>query len=50
VWVRVRVCVCGGVRVWQVPLDYQSAGQIRDDKIFEEIVTKLPAGVSLKVA
>lgn len=32
-----------------VPVDYQSAGQIRDDIIFEELVAKLPAGVSLKV-
>jgi len=32
-----------------VPVDYQSAGQIRDDVIFEELVATLPAGVSLKV-
>eukprot|EP00802_Teleaulax_amphioxeia_P019374 Tamp_19604.p1 GENE.Tamp_19604~~Tamp_19604.p1 ORF type:complete len:391 (-),score=70.30 Tamp_19604:77-1144(-) len=32
-----------------VPLDYQSAGQIRDDVIFERLVARLPEGVSLKV-
>lgn len=32
-----------------VPVDYQRSGQIRDDIIFEELVAKLPAGVSLKV-
>jgi hypothetical protein len=32
-----------------VPVDYQSSGQIRDDVIFEELVAKLPEGVTLKV-
>ncbi|CAM9207357.1 unnamed protein product [Ascophyllum nodosum] len=32
-----------------VPVDYKTAGQIKDDVIFEELVMSLPAGVTLSV-
>mmetsp|Transcript_41941 Transcript_41941/g.105773 ORF Transcript_41941/g.105773 Transcript_41941/m.105773 type:complete len:203 (+) Transcript_41941:1-609(+) len=36
-----------GLDETMVPLDYQSAGQIRDDDIFKALVAPLPAGVRL---
>ena len=32
-----------------IPVDFQSAGQIIDDELYERLVTKMPAGVTVVV-
>jgi hypothetical protein len=38
-----------GMDETMVPVDYQSAGQIRDDDIYDHLVKKVPAGCHLTV-
>jgi len=38
-----------GMDETMIPVDYQRAGQIRDDEIFKELVTPVPHGVTMTV-